>query len=192
MKKLITAALMASTVLWGVGLAALPAQAQTTADLQAQIAALLAQIQQLQAQLGASSGTSATTAYNFTSDLTVGSRGADVTALQQLLINKGYLTAVSAPTGYFGALTQAALAKFQAANGISPTAGYFGPKTRAFVNSMAVGVPTTPTSPTTPTRDPAGDRPRGLALFAESSRGLTRHVRFRTDHVGGPHSGLGH
>ena len=61
-----------------------------------------------------------------------------MTALQQMLINKGYLTAVSAPTGYFGALTQKALAAFQSANGISPAAGYFGPKTRAFVNSMSV------------------------------------------------------
>ena len=138
-KKLVSAFLTASTVIWGLGIATLPlANAQSTADLQAQIAALLAQIQQLQAQLNAAQGGSSAS-YSFTSDLTVGSKGADVNTLQQLLINKGYLTAVSAPTGYFGPLTQAALAKFQAANGISPAAGYFGPKTRAFVNSMGVG-----------------------------------------------------
>ncbi len=49
--------------------------------------------------------------YDFTSDLTVGSTGSQVSALQSLLIAKGYLTAVSAPTGYFGALTQSALAE---------------------------------------------------------------------------------
>ncbi len=117
--------------MWAAGVASLPlANAQTTADLQAQIAALLAQIQQLQAQLGPTSSTttSMTSCYPFSSDLTVGSTGAAVTALQQMLIAKGYLTAVSAPTGYFGALTQAAVGKWQAANGISPTAGYFGPK----------------------------------------------------------------
>src|SRR5262249_20448076 len=76
--------------------------------------------------------------YNFTRDLTVGSSGADVTSLQQLLISKGYL-AIAAPTGYFGSLTQSAVAKWQAAVGLSPAAGYFGPKSRAFVNAMSSG-----------------------------------------------------
>src|SRR5258708_6992364 len=134
-KKIVSVALTASTVIWGLGLATLPlANAQTSADLQAQIAALLAQIQQLQAQLGTSGSSSS---YNFTSDLTVGSKGAQVTSLQTFLISKGFLKV--AATGYFGGLTKAALAAFQAANGISPAAGYFGPKTRAFVNSMSTG-----------------------------------------------------
>jgi len=68
----------------------------------------------------------------FTRDLTIGSTGADVTALQNWLNNKGYTIAAGA-TGYFGAQTQAALAKYQAAKGISPAAGYFGPITRAAV-----------------------------------------------------------
>lgn len=140
-KKIVSVALTATTMTWMLGFAALPlANAQSASSLQAQIAALLAQIQQLQTQLNASGGSS--TSYNFTSDLTVGSTGADVSALQQLLISKGYLTAVSAPTGYFGSLTQAALGAWQAAVGISPAAGYFGPKTRAFVNSMSVGTGT--------------------------------------------------
>ena len=106
-------ALTASTVLWAAGIASLPlANAQTTSALQAQIAALLAQIQQLQGQLGTLLATTTTmSCYPFSSDLTVGSTGAAVTALQQILINKGYLTAVSAPTGYFGTLTQAAVGK---------------------------------------------------------------------------------
>jgi len=150
LKKLVSAALTATTVLWMVGAAVLPvaANAQSTSSIQTQIAALLAEINQLQAQLGTSSQTTTTTSasnYQFNNDLTVGSTGADVDALQALLIAKGYLTAVSAPTGYFGVLTQAAVAKFQAANGITPTAGYFGPKTRAFVNSMNVSTTTTTT-----------------------------------------------
>jgi hypothetical protein len=154
-KKLVSAALTATTMLWMVGAAALPlANAQTTSSLQTQIAALLAQIQTLQGQLNAGSTTTTSgMTYDFTSDLTIGSTGTQVSQLQQLLISDGYLTAVSAPTGYFGALTQAALGKFQAANGISPTAGYFGPKTRAFVNAMSS---TTTTTTTTSGSLPAG------------------------------------
>jgi hypothetical protein len=77
----------------------------------------------------------ASSSYIFSQNLTVGSTGSDVIALQQILINKGYLTSVSAPTGYFGNCTQSALEKFQTANGISPVSGYFGPKTRTFLNS---------------------------------------------------------
>ena len=80
------------------------------------------------------SSTPSTSSYTFTKVLTLGSKGADVTALQNFLNAKGYLT-VSA-TGYFGSLTKAALAKFQAANSISPAAGYFGPVTMKAVNAM--------------------------------------------------------
>ena len=74
-------------------------------------------------------------AATFMMDLTIGSTGADVTSLQTWLISKGYSIPAGA-TGYFGAQTQAALAAFQAANGISPAVGYFGPITRAKVNGM--------------------------------------------------------
>ncbi len=147
-KKLVSAVLTATTVLWMVGAAALPlANAQTTSSLQAQIAALLAQIQTLQAQLNASGSTTTTTSYNFTSDLTVGSRGAQVTELQKFLIAQGDLV-LATPTQYFGPMTQAALAKFQAAKGITPSVGYFGPKTRAFIASMTSTTTTTTTTTT--------------------------------------------
>ena len=55
--------------------------------------------------------------------------------------------------GYFGAITQSALAKMQAAEGISPASGYFGPITKAKVNSMMV-VTTTPGTPTPGTPAP--------------------------------------
>jgi trimeric autotransporter adhesin len=138
-KKVFAAAITATTVVSMLGMAALPlANAQSSADLQAQIAALLSQIQQLQGQLNGSSSGSTSASYNFTRDLTVGSTGADVTSLQNLLISKGYLK-IAAATAYFGSLSQRALASFQAANGISPAAGYFGPKSRAFVNAMSSG-----------------------------------------------------
>jgi len=78
--------------------------------------------------------------YNFAKDLTVGSRGADVTALQNLL-------GVS-PTGYFGALTKAAVMHYQLNKGISPAAGYVGAKTRAVLNSGSTTTTTTTTTTT--------------------------------------------
>jgi hypothetical protein len=76
---------------------------------------------------------------SFTKDLTVGSRGAEVTALQNLL-------GISPATGYFGSLTKAAVIKYQLEKGISPAAGYVGAKTRASLNG-AGGVVVTPGVP---------------------------------------------
>ena len=75
--------------------------------------------------------------YQFNQNLTLGSSGPDVTALQQILINQGYLTSVSTPTGYFGSGTKTALSQFQSTNGISPASGYLGPATREFLNSSS-------------------------------------------------------
>jgi peptidoglycan hydrolase-like protein with peptidoglycan-binding domain len=128
-----------------VSFAVAPAHAQTAAELQAQISSLLATIQSLQAQLN---GTQGSASASFTTDLTIGSTGSQVTALQTWLIAKGYSIPAGA-TGYFGAQTKAALAAYQAANGISPAAGYFGPITRAKVN--AAGGSMTSTGGTTST-----------------------------------------
>lgn len=118
---------------------AIPASAQTTAELTAQINSLLAMIAQLQAQLAAQGGSTTTggAGMMFTQDLTLGSTGSEVTSLQQWLVSKGYLMMPAGTSyGYFGPLTQSALAKYQAEAGISPAAGYFGPITRAKVNAM--------------------------------------------------------
>ena len=88
----------------------------------------------------------------FNTNLTVGSRGADVSALQTILISKGLLTAVSAPTGYFGNATKAALAAYQTSEGITPAVGYFGAITRAKIN-LTSG---TATGPATSASCPAG------------------------------------
>lgn len=119
-----------------------PAQKTSAATIEE----LQALIMQLQAQLAALSGGSGTgTGYQFTKNLTLGSTGADVKALQQFLNANGFQVSASGAGSpgnesmYFGPATRAALAKFQAANGISPAVGYFGPLTRAKVNSMGGG-----------------------------------------------------
>ena len=78
-----------------------------------------------------------------TRSLSLGSSGADVRAVQNALVSRGYLASKSA-TGYFGPITSAAVKKFQCATGIicaGRTYGLVGPATRAAL----VGGPTEPT-----------------------------------------------
>ncbi len=68
-------------------------------------------------------------------NLTVGSTGADVVALQTTLVSGGYLTMPAGVSmGYFGAATKAAVIKYQVANGITPAAGFVGSITRGALN----------------------------------------------------------
>lgn len=69
----------------------------------------------------------------FKRDLAVGASGADVTSLQKYLIKQGFSIPAGA-TGYFGAQTKSAVAEWQKYHGITPSIGYFGPKSRAFIN----------------------------------------------------------
>lgn len=80
-----------------------------------------------------SSVASASTCVNLSTNLAYGNSGAEVTKLQQVLIEKGYLSGAS--TGFFGKLTQSAVKKFQADNQLPPT-GYVGSMTRAKVVSL--------------------------------------------------------
>jgi hypothetical protein len=77
---------------------------------------------------GASSADAAFSRY-----LTVGSTGADVSELQAILVSNGYL-ASGLPSGYFGALTKAAVMKWQAAVGL-PATGFFGPMSIAKIGA---------------------------------------------------------
>lgn len=87
-------------------------------------------------------------------EMTQGSSGDAVKAVQEQLIALGYLK--STATGYFGPLTLEAVIAFQKANGIDPI-GIVGPKTKAALasgdasNASPVSLP--PTS--TPTSAPA-------------------------------------
>ena len=93
---------------------------------------------QLQALQG---GTAPAAGVSFIRNLTIGSTGADVKALQVYLNTHGYVIAsggAGSPgneTSRFGGLTRAALIKLQKAAGISPSVGFFGALTRAYVNS---------------------------------------------------------
>jgi len=76
----------------------------------------------------------------FTRDLYFGLRNdPDVTRLQEFLRDQSLY---SGPiTGNFFALTQNGVKKFQAKEGVSPAAGYFGPLTRVKANSLAKASP---------------------------------------------------
>lgn len=84
------------------------------------------------------------TAYTFTRNLTVGSVGEDVRALQKILNAEGFTVAPTGPgsagneSTYFGLATKAALMKYQnfyrQELGLTAGTGYFGPATRKFVN----------------------------------------------------------
>ena len=122
--------------------AAATASPTSTASSTTSVAVLQTLLATLQSELNAlttgraSSGTSTTTvAVTFTRVLSLGSKGADVTALQQILKAAGFYTYPTV-TGYFGTLTEQALAAYQTAHGLDPV-GYTGPKTRALLNGVA-------------------------------------------------------
>lgn len=77
-------------------------------------------------------------------DLKMGMRGDDVRLLQELLNREGFPLRESGPgspgneTNYFGVYTRDALASYQKSFSVSPTAGYFGPKTRARMKELSV------------------------------------------------------
>lgn len=77
-------------------------------------------------------------------DLEVGQTNPFVIQLQKLLNSNGYVInptagqpgSIGHETDYFGKMTQSALSKFQSTFGLSPNAGYFGPKTKAKVTEL--------------------------------------------------------
>lgn len=95
------------------------------------------ELQALEAQAGIASSLPPA----FTRDLTVGSRGLDVKALQHYLNTHGfpvmpiptYAGSLGYETQYFGIATEQALSRFQASVGIVPASGYFGPITRGWI-----------------------------------------------------------
>jgi len=80
----------------------------------------------------------------FNKNLSLGSISNDVKELQKYFNANGFIIAKTGPgskgseTTYFGALTKAALIKFQKANKIKPSVGYFGPITRDFINKKII------------------------------------------------------
>jgi len=136
---------LAASLLVGVSANVASAQSMTLAQLVNLFISLgIIPPSEAAAAQAAIANSSASTAYTFNTDLTVGSTGADVTALQNDLIANGDL-ASGLNTGYFGALTKAGVMKWQAANGISAT-GYFGPISRAKINGSSSMTTTTTTT----------------------------------------------
>jgi peptidoglycan hydrolase-like protein with peptidoglycan-binding domain len=124
------------------------ASAASASELQAQLAALIAQVTALQAQLGTSAAASPSTSMMFSKDLMMGSTGPDVAVLQKWLMKKGFTLSAGA-TGYFGMQTKAALTAYQAANKLN-SSGSFDGATRTKVNGDAAPASTMNTSmPTT-------------------------------------------
>ena len=87
----------------------------------------------------------------FSTNLTVGSKGADVSALQTWLISNGFhissIESGATTPGYFGSQTQSAVKLYQASKGI-PNTGFVGPLTRAALNGSSVAM--TPVSTSCP------------------------------------------
>ena len=84
----------------------------------------------------------ADTGYTFTKSLKKGATGAEVSALQTLLVSKGLLTMpAGVAMGTFGNLTVSAVKAYQASKGIS-TVGQVGPATRAALNAEGAVVST--------------------------------------------------
>src|SRR3989338_7175799 len=136
--------------------------AQTAGSVQAKIAALLAQVPelqqiivQLQAGLGTSdpqnpSGTSAGTSgcivitHSMGVDDADATTGGDVTRLQQFL--RSQYNNFPAATGFFGPITEAAVRQWQSEHGIVSSGtpdttgyGYVGPRTIAAINQVCTG-----------------------------------------------------
>jgi hypothetical protein len=82
-----------------------------------------------------------TSKYAFLNNLEYGQTHPDIKELQKFLNDNGYVISsfgvgsIGHETTYFGLKTKKALIKFQIENKISPSAGYFGIKTRNLINS---------------------------------------------------------
>lgn len=72
---------------------------------------------------------------DFQTNLSYGSTGSDVNALQEFLVSQ-HLLAPQYVTGNFYSLTLAAVKAFQSAESVTPVSGYFGPITRATANTI--------------------------------------------------------
>jgi peptidoglycan hydrolase-like protein with peptidoglycan-binding domain len=134
----------------GASTAATSASATTTASsnllqtLEGEVASLESELATLRS---AASTSTPTSVVHFTRLLTLGSKGSDVTALQTLLAQQGLFA--TSPSGFYGPVTQAAVAAFQSKNGLDPV-GSVGPKTRALLNELLLSSPSSGSSSAAP------------------------------------------
>ena len=126
------------------------ASAVTADELRAQAAALIQEIQTLQTQTAQGTGVSvasnSASCPQFTRPLKRGLSGSDVTSLQWYLAQDPSVYPEGTVTGYYGALTEAAVQRWQAKNniissGTAATTGYgvVGPRTAAAITVACSG-----------------------------------------------------
>jgi PKD repeat protein len=186
--------LLAATIL-AAPFAASAAGVTATANissLQAEVAALVAQIQSLQSSGSVSGSTGVasigTTAMpvpvscpTVTRSLSIGAQGTDVVALQQFLSAQGLLNASA--TGYLGVQTKAAIGTWQAQNGIatSASAGYgiFGPLSRAYLMRSCGGTVTSPVQQSFSADAQSGSAP--LTVQFSTNDGITSTASYSVD-----------
>ena len=120
------------------------ASAATAAELQAQLQVLTQQLAQMQQQRGSAPTLGA--CVTITVPIGPGSKGSNVTALQQFLARDPSIYPEGTVSGYYGALTTTAVQRFQVkynivSTGSPSTTGYgrVGPKTLEVINSMCGG-----------------------------------------------------
>lgn len=108
--------------------------------------------------------------YVWSTNLTIGSTGADVVALQTWLMGNGFdipaLSQGRSQRGYYGATTAAAVARYQASVGI-PATGFLGALTRAALNASC-----------TPTNPPVSGN--GIVASLDSASPLSSTVQIST------------
>lgn len=115
------------------------------ADIRALISVLTAQLNALLAQArtqGIIVPAATASIPTFSRNLQIYERAPEVKSLQQFLNGRGFIVSATGPGSpgneieSFGLKTYLALKKFQASVGITPASGYFGPKTRAYINGL--------------------------------------------------------
>ena len=127
----------------------------------------------------------ADTGYMFTKTLKKGSTGADVSALQTLLVSKGLLTMpAGVAMGYYGNLTVSAVKAYQASKGIS-TVGQVGPATRAALNEEGAVVSGTTSSVPGCAAGAMFSSTTGAACTVTTAGGTTSTVGIATPGVAG-------
>lgn len=114
--------------------------------------------------------------YSFTREMSLGSSGADVRALQEFLIGAGYLS--TEVTGYYGPETEAAVRAYQSANGL-PNVGRVGPMTLALLNQGTVGQLSTATLSAAPTAAAPSSYPGPLMRGDSGARVVELQERLR-------------
>jgi PKD repeat protein len=108
--------------------------------------------------------------------LTVGVTGSDVAGVQAFLHEHGYLNV--SPTGYFGPLTRAAVAHWQADGGVVAEGGFgsgvFGPRSRAYFSAHACGgTPSNPVASGFSASPRAGAAPLTVQFTSSAPQGTT-------------------